>query len=77
MTVNMIGAIAGNENSRNVGHRAALGFDVAVLIHRDDAFENLRVRNVTNRNKYPGTIQCALRTGLHILQVNARDLVAT
>jgi len=75
LAVDLVGAIAGDEDTGNVGLSAFGRNDVAGVIHGDDAFEELRIGNVANGDEETGAIEEVFLAGLEVLDPNASDFV--
>ena len=66
MPIDPVRTIPRNKYTRDVGRGALFADDVAVLVHVEDAFEELRVGNVSDGDKKARALEHALGIGLQV-----------
>ena len=71
LAIDVVRAIAGDEDTPHIGHGAAFPKDKAVGVHFDLAFEDAGIGRMADGDEHAGAGQNAFRIGLGIFQANA------
>lgn len=73
LAVDLVGAIACGENAGNMGFASVVKFQVAIFIHVEFAFKNLRIGNMSDGDENSRAIENARLACFHIFQFHAGD----